>query len=128
MAASASTPDPAQVFLRQVAAFNARDIDAFLATYAETAVVHGLRPDGAVTGHIELEQLYRPRFTRPPLHCDVLDMHVFGGRWVAAHERVTSPEGTVELVGVFEVVAGVIVRADMSGRLGKPAITQPLTR
>jgi hypothetical protein len=109
-------PEPADVFLAQVAAFNARDLEAFLSTYAPTAVVHGLRPGRPVTGHAELRPLYGPRFERPPLHCDVLDLHVFGGRWVAAHERVTTPEAVVELVGVFEIAGGVIVRADMSGR------------
>jgi hypothetical protein len=109
-------PEPADVFLAQVAAFNARDLEAFLSTYAPTAVVHGLRPGRPLTGHAELRPLYGPRFERPPLHCDVLDLHVFGGRWVAAHERVTTPEAVVELVGVFEIADGVIVRADMSGR------------
>jgi hypothetical protein len=108
--------DPADVFLSQVAAFNARDLEAFVATYAADAVLHGLQPDGPVTGHAALRRLYEPRFERPPLHCDVLDLHVFGGRWAAAHERVTTPDGTIELVAVFEVASGVIVRADMSGR------------
>lgn len=109
-------PDPADVFLAQVAAFNARDLERFIATYDHEAVVHGLRAEGPVAGHAALRRLYEPRFERPPLHCEVLDVHVFGGRWVAAHERVTTPEATVELVGVFDVQKGVIVRADMSAR------------
>lgn len=109
-------PEPADVFLRQVAAFNAHDLEAFIATYDPEAVVHGLRPEGPVAGHAALRRLYEPRFQRPPLHCEVLAVHVFGGRWVAAHERVTTPEATVELVGVFDVPKDVIVRADMSDR------------
>lgn len=109
--------EPEQVFRAQVAAFNARDLDAFLATYAPDAELHGLLPDRVVRGHGEMREIYAERFRQEPLHCEIPALTVYGDRWVAAHERVTSPAGTVELVGVFEVVGGAIARADMSGRL-----------
>lgn len=108
--------DPEQVFRAQVEAFNARDLDAFLATYAPTAELHGLLPDRVVTGHDEMRGIYVERFAQEPLHCEIRALTVLGDRWVAAHERVTSPAGTVELVGVFEVGDGRIVRADMTAR------------
>jgi len=108
--------DPATVFLRQVDAFNACDLDAFLATYAADAEIHGLAAAGPVVGLAAVRPIYAERFTQRPLRCDVLDLHVLGGRWAVAHERVTGPAGTSELVGVFEVVDGRIVRADLSAR------------
>ncbi|MBB4660923.1 nuclear transport factor 2 family protein [Conexibacter arvalis] len=108
-------PDPAQVFLAQVDAFNAADLEAFLATYADDAVVNGLGPD-PVAGKEALRALYAERFTQRPLRCEVSALHEIGGRWAVAHEQVTGPAGTNELVAVFEVADGAIVRADMSAR------------
>lgn len=112
--------DPEQVFRAQVAAFNARDLDAFLVTYAEDAELHGLLPDRVVRGHEEMREIYAERFEQQPLHCEIPALAVHGDRWVSAHERVTSPAGTVELVGVFEVVDGRIARADMVRRIPVP--------
>lgn len=109
--------EPEQVFRAQVRAFNARDLDAFLATYAPETELHGLVPDRVVRGHEEMRPLYETRFAQEPLHCEILALTVYGDRWVVAHEQVLSPAGTVVLVGVFEVVNGAIVRADMTGRL-----------
>ena len=109
--------DPEQVFRAQVDAFNARDLDAFLATYAPAAELHGLLPDAVVRGHEAMRAIYAERFAQEPLHCEIPALAVYGDRWVAAHERVTSPAGTVELVGVFEVVDGRIARADMVRRI-----------
>ncbi len=109
--------DPEQVFRAQVDAFNARDLDAFLTTYAEDVELHGLLPDRVVRGHAEMRPLYAERFQQQPLHCEIPELVVYGDRWVAAHERVTSPAGTVELVGVFEVENGRIVRGDMVRRV-----------
>jgi hypothetical protein len=106
--------DPRTVFLRQVEAFNAHDLDAFVATYAPDATVNGL-PGGAVTGHAALRDLYADRFRAGP-RCEVPELHVLADRWVVAHERIAGPAGTAELVGVFEVERGRIVRADMSAR------------
>ncbi len=109
--------EPERVFREQVRAFNARDLEAFLATYAPQTELHGLLPDRVVRGHEQMRPLYEARFAQEPLHCEIHALTVFGGRWVAAHEQVLSPAGTVELVGVFEIVDGLIARADMTGRL-----------
>jgi hypothetical protein len=108
-------PDPVELFRRQVAAFNAGDLDGFLATYDEHAVVHGLGED-AVRGHAELRPLYRDRFAAGDARCDVLEEALLGGRWVAVHERIVTADGTVELAGLFEVEGDSIVRADFSAR------------
>jgi len=108
-------PSPKEVFLAQVEAFNAADLEAFLATYADDAVVNGLGPE-PVAGKEALRALYAERFTQRPLDCRIGDLHEIGGRWAVAHETVSGPAGTNELVAVFEVSGGVIVRADMSAR------------
>lgn len=114
--------EPERVFREQVRAFNARDLEAFLGTYSSDAELHGLLPDGVVRGHEQMRPLYEERFAQTPLHCEILALTVFGDRWVAAHEQVLSPAGTVVLVGVFEVVGGLIARADMTGRLAAESI------
>jgi hypothetical protein len=109
--------DPAAVFLRQVDAFNARRLEDFLATYAADAEVHGLDVGHVVVGHAALRPVYARRFGQRPLHCEVLQLEVLGERWAVAHERVTSPGGASDLVAIFEVVDGLIVRVDLSGRV-----------
>ncbi len=109
--------DPLAVVNRQVEAFNAHDLEGFLDTYAADAVVDGLDPGGAVRGHGALRRVYGERFTAAsPPHCTVRDSLVLGGRWVVAHELITSAGRSVELVGVFEVAAGRIVHAVLTRR------------
>ncbi len=106
---------PSEVVTRQVAAFNAADLEAFLDTYADDAAVHGV-PGGPLLGRAALRAAYAERLPGGGLHCEILASHEFGRHWVAVHERVTGPEGAVELVAVFDVSDGRIRRADMSAR------------
>jgi hypothetical protein len=79
-------------------------------------VLHGVLPDRVVRVHDEMRPIYQERFGQQPLHCEIVALTVLAERWVVAHERVLSPTGEVELVGVFEVADGAIVRTDMTAR------------
>jgi hypothetical protein len=103
--------EPETVFRRQVAAFNAHDLEAFLATYADDAVA-GIAP-APVAGADALRAHYASRLGDASLGCDVVATTTFGSRWLVAHERVTSGTGAEEVVAVFEVTDGLIRRATM---------------
>lgn len=110
-------PAPADVVQAQLDAYNARNIDALLATYAEDAehfVLHGER---LAKGHVALRARFLQRFAEPDLHAQLLARSVVANV-VVDHERVTRnfPEGrgSVELLCVYELAGGRIVRASFA--------------
>jgi len=105
-------PTATAVVAEQVDAFNARDLDRFLATYAADAVVAGVTPEPMV-GRDALRAFYAGRFEDPALHCEITTSVAFGERWVVARELVTTAGGTGETVATFDVADGVIARASM---------------
>ncbi len=114
---------PEQVVQRQLDAYNAKDVGAWLATYhpdAEQFVLHGER---LAHGHAELRRRIQPRFTEPNLHAKLLSRSVMGNV-VIDHERITRnfPEGLghIEMLCIYEVAGGVIVKASFA--IGKPTL------
>jgi hypothetical protein len=104
---------PAEAIVqRQLDAYNRRDLDAFLACYADDACLWRLPDTLTQRGRAELAQRYRRRFDdAPALHATVLQRMTFS-RFVVDHERVTGvPEGVLETVVTYEVVDGRIVNA-----------------
>jgi hypothetical protein len=73
----------------QVAAYNARDLVAFLGTYAPNVEVEG--PDGALiaSGHDGLRAIYGPLFANSPdLRCEIR-ARIQVGRFIIDEEWVT---------------------------------------
>lgn len=105
---------PAAVVQRQLDAYNARDVDALLATYAPDAEQFDHPATLIARGSDELRHRFTARFTEPNLHATLLHRAVLGNL-VVDHERVTRtfPEGpgSVELVATYEVKEGRIARA-----------------
>ena len=109
-----STPLPPEVVVqRQLDAYNARDLEAWLATYAEDARQFEFPAKLLATGHAEI----RARTTslhEPNIHARLLKRSVMGSI-VVDHEEVTRtfPEGPgrIELVCIYEVRAGKIQNA-----------------
>ena len=91
MTASPSPAVPALSALEtvsaQVAAFNAHDLEAFVATYAEDAVVVGVAAE-PIVGREALRAFYGDRLTHPDLRCEIDATTLFGDRWVVARESV----------------------------------------
>ncbi len=108
------TDSPETIVQRQLDAFNARDIESLLATYAPD-VRQYLFPDTLLaTGHAEMRPRFLERFREPNLHAELLHRTVVGNL-VTDHERIhrTFPEGpgTIELQAIYEVRGGQITRA-----------------
>ena len=108
---------PEDVIARQLDAYNAKDIDAWLATYSNNAVQYELAGKLLATGHAEIRARALLRFDEPDLHATLLNRSVMG-KVVIDHEVVTRnfPEGkgSVELVCVYVVENGLIQSASFS--------------
>ena len=108
---------PLAVVQAQLDAFNARDLDALMATYAPDARQFALHGDLLAAGHDQIRPRYAQRFQEPDLHARLLSRTVLGN-FVTDLEIVTRnfPEGkgTVEMLCVYEVVDGRIVRASFA--------------
>jgi len=106
--------EPTRVIDRQLAAYNDRDLDRWLATYAANA--EQFLADGTLLAHgrAQMEERMRARFADRHLHATLLHRIVVG-ETVVDHERVTrsAPGGieSVEMVCVYVVRGGEIVRA-----------------
>ncbi|MCT1394747.1 nuclear transport factor 2 family protein [Microbacterium sp. p3-SID338] len=96
----------------QLDAFNVHDLDAFVATYADDAVVTGVAPEPLV-GSAAIRAFYEPRLQNPELSCVIDTSVLFGSRWVVAQERVINAGVATETIATFDVVDGVISRASM---------------
>ena len=110
-AADIPPPSPEAVVQKQLEAYNARDLDAFIATYAEDVQLFDLPDKLLLRGHAELRERYQRTFADPRLHAEILNRIVVGNT-VIDHERVrvTFPDGpgTVEAVAIYEVLDGKI--------------------
>ena len=96
--------DPVQ---QQVDAFNAHDIDAFLACYAPDVVVrHG---DGRVLmhGHEEMRGSYSAFFADPQLHARIVN-RLQAGDWTVDEERVTVADTNMHALVGYQVRNGLI--------------------
>jgi putative hydrolase of HD superfamily len=106
-----SFPSPESVVQQQLDAYNARDLDAWLATYAEDALQFEHPAKLLATGHAEIRARTAVRFTEPNLHARLIQRSVMG-HVVIDEEEITRtfPEGTgrVGLVCIYEVREGKI--------------------
>jgi hypothetical protein len=94
-------PNPADVVDRQVAAYNARDLEAFVASFTADAVV-ARHPSGEIVaaGQDGLRKVYGELFAKSPaLHARILN-RVESGGFVVDHELVTGIEGRPYFHGV----------------------------
>ena len=109
--------DPASIVQRQLDAYNARDLDALMATYAED-VEHFEFPSTLVAkGTADVRARLSIRLQEPDLHARLLGRTVMGNL-VIDHEIVTRnfPEGlgTLEMLCIYEVADGRIQRASFA--------------
>ncbi len=107
-----SDPNSAEaVIQRQLEAYNARDIEALLATYAENAKQFEHPAKLLAEGHSQIGERFAIRFQEPNLHAKLLRRAIMGNV-VVDHEEIfrTFPEGTgrIEVVAIYEVQAGLI--------------------
>jgi len=102
----------AEAVQRQLDAYNARDLVAFLDTYSDTIQVFRLpATEPLVSSKRELRELYSTRvFNHAALHAEICNRIVLGNK-VIDHERVSGlRDQPFEAVAVYEVADGLIQR------------------
>lgn len=108
---------PEVVVQRQLDAYNAKDVDAWLSTYAPDAKQFELGGPLLADGHAQIRARALARFHEPHLHAQLIRRQTFGNV-VIDHEDLTRtfPEGPgrVELVCVYLVEKGLIQSASFA--------------
>jgi hypothetical protein len=109
----ATPPEPEKVVQAQLEAYNAHNLEAFVATYAEDVQLFEHPSKLLATGRAQLRERYAGRFSDSILHADIAKRIVMGNT-VVDHEKVrrTFPEGvgTIEAVAIYEVQGEKIVK------------------
>jgi len=104
------TLNAADTVQRQLDAYNARDLERFLACYAETIRVYRPpAPEPAIAGKAAFGAFYATqRFNRASLHAELVKRMVLGNK-VIDHERITGArDAPFEVAVVYEVAGGLI--------------------
>lgn len=96
-----------QLAQRQLEAYNARDIDAFCACYAETVEVWRMpATEPAIRGMAKFRETYVERFKSPNLHAKILQRIALGSKVVDQEYVVGIKDVPVEVIVVYEAEAG----------------------
>lgn len=115
--------DCVAVVQRQLDAYNDKNIDGWLSTYAKDAKQFNLHGECLATGHEEMRKRIAVRFEEPDLHARLLSRIVMENI-VVDHEVITRnfPEGKgeIEMLCVYEMASGLIQKASFS--VGQPKV------
>ena len=97
---------PEAVVQAQVEAYNARNIDGFLATYSDDAQLFEFPDKLIAKGKAQLRERYETRFKEEGLHAEIVKRIILGNM-VIDHERVRRmfPDGpgVLEAIAIYEV-------------------------
>ena len=96
---------PVEVVQRQLDAYNARDLAAFVATYSDDVRIFRMpSTEPALSGKEQLSDFYATkRFNVPALHAELLGRIATGNK-VVDHERIRGiADNLVEAVAVYQV-------------------------
>jgi hypothetical protein len=120
------TRTPLSVVQAQLDAYNAKDIESLLETYAPDAKQYTLHGELLAQGHDELRSRFLARFKEPHLYAKLL-CRIVVGNIVTDAEQITRdfPEGigTLEMLCIYEVAEGRIQKASFA--LGNKTILAP---
>ena len=97
--------DPVAFAQRQLDAYNARDLDRFVACYADDVqLFRPPAPEPLLRGKAAMAAHYREhRFKLPGLHAELLNRMTFGNK-VIDHERVHGVQAEpMEVAAIYEV-------------------------
>lgn len=101
----------------QLDAFNARDIDGLMATYASDAEQYQLHGSLLARGHEQMRPRYLARFDEPDLHARLVSRTVMDNL-VVDFEIITRnfPDGigTLEMLCIYELAGGLIQKASFA--------------
>jgi len=95
---------PHEIVDRQLAAYNARDIEAYCALFAPEAVLSRVNDGVTMARGIDaIRAHYTARFASPTLHCRIL-ARMESGRFVIDHEQVAGiMDSLLEVIAIYEV-------------------------
>jgi hypothetical protein len=114
----------ATVVQRQLDAYNARNLDGWLATYSQDAEQFMLHGGLLASGRDAIRKRMEERFRDPSLHAQLVH-RISMENVVVDHELVTRtlPDGPAitEMVCIYEVHAGQIIKATFAIGQARPA-------
>jgi uncharacterized protein (TIGR02246 family) len=101
---------------RQLDAYNAQDLDAYVACYASDVVVAGLNGAVTETGREALRARYEKAFAAFPENKAHLKNRIAVGGTVIDHERVVRKPGGEEfdIIAIYTLRNGHIARVDFA--------------
>ncbi len=112
---------PVQVIDRQVEAYNAGDIDAFMATYHPDIEIAILPNAPHLIGHAMVRALYVQRFAPDPRPKASILNRIVVDDCITDHERIDNFEGgVIEALVTYQVEAGLIRRVWMKRGVRRP--------
>jgi hypothetical protein len=99
--------DPAAFAQRQLDAYNARDLERFVAEYTDDVVVFRLPGAEPVTrGKQGLAEHYaNSRFNLPELHAKLVNRMIFGNKAIDQEYVPGVPGAPLEVAAIYEVAA-----------------------
>jgi hypothetical protein len=105
---------PAEIAERQLVAYNAQDLPAFVACYTEDVVIADLNGAVSSTGRDAVEARYAKLFAENPENRVELLGRMSVGAVVIDHERVFRSNTTApfEVLAIYTVRDGLIARCD----------------
>ncbi len=94
---------PEQIVQRQVNAYNARDIDAFLDTYADAIEIYRFPNTSYMIGKQAMRKRYEPMFENfENLYCDIKNRIVLHNK-VIDREYVRRGDSHAEVIAIYEI-------------------------
>ena len=104
----------AAVVARQLHAYNERDIEGFMACWADDAEIYAWPSVLLASGASEIRARHIERFREPDLYAHLISRLAVGGL-VIDRERVTrnlaEGRGALDVLGIYEVADGKVRRA-----------------
>ena len=97
--------DPVWLVQEQLEAYNARDIDRFVAVYAEDVKAYRMpSPEPVLSGKQQFRDHYlAKRFNIPTLHAELVNRIALGNK-VIDHERVRGlGDAVIEVAALYEI-------------------------
>ncbi|KJV09334.1 steroid delta-isomerase [Elstera litoralis] len=108
---------------KQLEAYNARDIDAFMEWWAEDCQCFLFPSQLIAQGTLEIRARYVARFEEPNLHAEILARMIVGNL-VIDHEHITrtfpNGPGEIDTIAMYEIDDGKIVKAWF--KMGEPRL------
>jgi len=104
---------PIEVVQAQLDAYNNQDIGAFTAVFAKDAKLYMNLGDTipAISGREDIRQRYSQMFRDNPNNKSTLIGRMIQGNFVFDHEWITGRDQPLQIMAIYEVEDGLIIRA-----------------